>query len=177
MSVQVMVSVLVLMPVTFVQSIVSVFVLIPVTSVQATVSVLALIKPFEVTRPVISPQAMLSVFVLIADMLPVPISVMRVAALALTVVTSDQLIVSVLALTASVIAARDVEAKSVWALIEETAEATWELVFVLTPEIEAPSELLAFSTFEFVVEIFVLAAASVAPSDDEALFVLLLIAV
>ena len=76
-------------------------------------SVLALIWPFEVTKPVISDQLMLSVLVLMAAMFPVPISVMSVATLFLTVVTSDQLIVSVCALTARVMAARDVEARSV----------------------------------------------------------------
>ena len=111
-SAQAIVSVFVLIPVTFDQSIVFVFVLIVSMSAQAIVSVLALTRPVFVTIPVTSAQAIVSVFVLMPVMFPVPISDIRVATLFLTVVTSDQLIVSVFALTAETSEASDEEALS-----------------------------------------------------------------
>ena len=69
-------------------------------------------------------------------------------------------------------ALRDVEALPtvvfVLLLIDETAEATCVLVFVFTPEIEAPSEDEAAKIFEFVVVTFAPTVAKVAPSELEA---------
>ena len=109
-SVQVIVSVFVLIPVTSDQFTVSVLVLIPVTSPHAIVSVLALICPFDVTRPVTSPHAIVSVFVFIPEIFPVPISMISVATLFFIVVISDQSIVSDFAFTASTSVLNEVEA-------------------------------------------------------------------
>ena len=127
-SAQAIVSVLVLIPVTFAQSIVSVFVLMSVTFAHAIVSVFALTRPVFVTIPVTSAQAIVSVLVFIPVMFPVPTSVMRVATLFLTVVISLQLILSVFALTAPTRDASDDEAErtvaSVFELIVDTAPVT-----------------------------------------------------
>ena len=95
-----------------------------------------------------------------------------------------------LAVPVVMFAAKLVDAAFVLLLIDVTAEATCEFVFVFTPAIEAPSEVEAksvcaltavvpaeifaanedeaFKTFAFVVLIFVLAVASEAPRLVEA---------
>ncbi len=117
---------------------VSVFVLMSVTFDQAMVSVFALISPFEVTSPVTSDHAMVSVFVLIPEMFPVPISEMRVATLLFTVVMSDQSIESVLVFTARRRAPSDDEALLVFEFTEETALVTSDAVASEPVVSEAP---------------------------------------
>jgi hypothetical protein len=120
---------------------VSVFVLMSVTFAQAMVSVFALMRPFEVTRPVTSDHAIVSVFVLIPEMFPVPISEMRVATLLFTVVMSDQSIESVFVFTARRRAPSDDEALFVFAF-----------TLAVLAEMALASEVEALLVFEFTEE-------------------------
>jgi hypothetical protein len=120
---------------------VSVFVLMSVTFDQAMVSVFALMSPFEVTSPVTSDHAIVSVFVLIPEMFPVPISEMRVATLLFTVVMSDQSIESVFVFTARRRAPSDDEALFVFAF-----------TLAVLAEMALASEVEALLVFEFTEE-------------------------